>query len=169
MTISGSLDWDNPIAKQSYLRIKIPGDFEITDKSRVASTCTRVNGFSDEISCAFEDSNIDYYLLVKGGFDSKTFDGTSFSFSIAEIQNPSTSKTTQTLEMEILDQYGALLYKAANEVYFMLSPSNFAYVHVESQSKEAGAASIYVVTITLGVETPQSTKLEFLPPSDIEF
>ena len=56
-TITGSLEWDNPIEKQSYLRIKIPSDFTITNANRVASTCTRINGFSDEISCAFEDSS----------------------------------------------------------------------------------------------------------------
>ena len=69
-TISGTLDWDNPIAKQSYLRIKIPDDFVVTDANRVASTCTRISGFTDEISCEFEDSSNNRYMLVKGGFDS---------------------------------------------------------------------------------------------------
>ena len=84
MTFTGTLEWDNPIEKQSYIRIKIPTDFTIVNADRVASTCTRINGFTDEISCEFEDSS-NRYLLVRGGFDSKVFVDTDFSFSIAEI------------------------------------------------------------------------------------
>ena len=71
--------------------------------------------------------------------------------------------------MEIMDKNGGLLYKAENQVYFMFSPSDFAYVHVESQSKEAGASTYYIVTITLSVDTPQSTKLDLQLPSDIDY
>jgi len=73
----------NPVEKQAYLRVKIPGAFLISNYDRVASTCTRLTGFSDEISCSFEkveDSRWGNYMLVKGGFDSEDFDGSEFSF-----------------------------------------------------------------------------------------
>ena len=72
----------------------IPSDFQIENESRVASTCTRITGFSDEILCEFEEtqtSNFGYYLIVRGGFDSATFTGSDFMFSIAEIKNPITT------------------------------------------------------------------------------
>ena len=69
--------------------------------------------------------------------------------------------------MEIYDKLGGLLYKAMNDVDFMLSPSDFSYVYVESKDDTAGVSSIYVVTLTLGVDTPQSSKLEFNPPDDV--
>ena len=56
--------------------------------------------------------------------------------------------------MEIYDKLGGLLYKAMNDVDFMLSPSDFSYVYVESKDDTAGVSSIFVVTLTLGVDTP---------------
>ena len=52
---------------------------------------------------------------------------------------------------------------------FSLSPSDFSYVYVESKDDTAGATSIFVVTLTLGVDTPQSAMLEFNPPDDVVF
>lgn len=88
------MERDNPIEKQAYLRIEIPSDFVVPDADRVASTCTRLTGFSDELSCSFEEqrsSNSPNYLIVAGGFDSETFTATDFSLSISEIQNPKTT------------------------------------------------------------------------------
>ena len=48
-TFKGQTDNELPIEKGSYLRIFIPGDFKIDDYDRVASTCTVIAGFSDEI------------------------------------------------------------------------------------------------------------------------
>jgi hypothetical protein len=42
------------IAKGSYVKIKIPGQFLISDATRVAASCTAILGFSDEILCDFE-------------------------------------------------------------------------------------------------------------------
>ena len=67
LKISGNMERDNPIAKQAYLRIKIPGAFTIDDADRSASTCTRVSGFSDEVTCAFEATStpqVANYLIV---------------------------------------------------------------------------------------------------------
>ncbi len=78
----------NPIEKQAYLRVKIPGDFRIANYDRVRSTCTRLTGFSDEISCTFEDVDDPRwgnYMIVRGGFDSEDFTAFDFSFKIAEI------------------------------------------------------------------------------------
>lgn len=53
--ISGQLtSLDQSIVKQAYLRVLIPSDFTVSDRDRVAATCTAETGFSDEISCAFE-------------------------------------------------------------------------------------------------------------------
>ena len=90
---------NDPIAKQAYLRIKIPGAFTVSNYDRTASTCTSLTGFSDEISCEFEDvvaANYGNYLIVRGGFDSETFTDRDFSFSIAEIMNPLTTEQTDS-------------------------------------------------------------------------
>jgi hypothetical protein len=89
--IKGTMERYNPIEKQAYLTVKIPGGFTIETYDRVASTCTRLTGFSDEISCSFEDVSDPRFgniLVVKGGFDSETFTDLEFSFKIAEIRNP---------------------------------------------------------------------------------
>jgi len=98
--IKGVMEEHNPIEKQASLRIKIPGSFLISNYDRVASTCTRLTGFSDEITCSFEkvadprfDGNI---MIVKGGFDSETFTGREFSLKIAEIKNPFTTQPTES-------------------------------------------------------------------------
>ena len=58
--------------------------------------------------------------------------------------------------MEIYDSLGGLMYQTPDDdsVTFQLSPSDFAYVHVQSKSPTNGVESIYVVTLTLGVDTP---------------
>lgn len=38
-----------PIAKSSYIRINIPGEFEIYDYDVAASTCLKISGYSDEV------------------------------------------------------------------------------------------------------------------------
>mmetsp|Transcript_24490 Transcript_24490/g.30523 ORF Transcript_24490/g.30523 Transcript_24490/m.30523 type:complete len:121 (+) Transcript_24490:1849-2211(+) len=89
--IKGMMERYNPIEKQAYLTVKIPGGFTIENYDRVASTCTHLTGFSDEISCSFEDVSDPRFgniLVVKGGFDSETFTDLEFSFKIAEIRNP---------------------------------------------------------------------------------
>ena len=68
--------------------MKIPPEFTIEEMDRVASTCTRLEGFSDEINCEFDedaDERFGYYLYVYGGFDSNTFDDLTFSFTLAEV------------------------------------------------------------------------------------
>lgn len=52
--ITGRMDRYNPVEKQAYLRVKIPAGFFVENYDRVASTCTRLTGFSDEVSCSFE-------------------------------------------------------------------------------------------------------------------
>lgn len=90
--ISGTMERYNPIEKQAYLQVVIPDAFKIENFDRVASTCTRLTGFSDEVTCSFEaGSPIGHTLVVKGGFDSETFTDREFSFKIAEIFNPLTT------------------------------------------------------------------------------
>ena len=49
-------------------------------------------------------------------------------------------------------------------------PSNFAFVYVESNSPtNADAQSRYIVSITLGVDTPNDSWLVFNPPSQVTF
>jgi hypothetical protein len=49
-----------------------------------------------------------------------------------------------------------------------MGTSDFAFVYVESKSEVNGASSIYVVTVTLGVDTPQSGFLMVFWPDEIE-
>ena len=91
MTFTATMEPDNPIEKQSFIEVFIPSQFTLSNQVRTASTCTALSGFSDEIYCEFKDGSSNrngHTLLVKGGFDSQTFIGSSFSFSIAEIKNP---------------------------------------------------------------------------------
>ena len=112
------MDANSPIEKGAALRLKIPGTFKIDSYDRVASTCTAVSGFSDELSCVFDGTSTDptqgNYLIVSGGFDSKQFTGTDFSFSIKEIKNPYTTEVTDTFEMSIKDKNGGLIYTSKN-------------------------------------------------------
>ena len=73
--------------------------------------------------------------------------------------------------MWIYDQSGGLMYTAKNngEPKFMCGSSDFAFVHIESLNAANGLSSIYTVTITLGVDTPQSAWIEFNPPDEIPF
>ena len=57
LMLTGTMDISNPIAKQAYLKILIPGAFTVDNAARSASTCTRVSGFSDEITCSFETTS----------------------------------------------------------------------------------------------------------------
>lgn len=67
MLLTGSTPNGMIIAKGSYLKVTIPGEFLINDPSRVASSCTVISGFSDEILCEFESVSQRYgsVLTVK--------------------------------------------------------------------------------------------------------
>ena len=72
--------------------------------------------------------------------------------------------------MQILDKTGGIMYVSSNEVRLAAQPSDFAYVHVESRLDVNGAApASYVLTLTLGVNTPDEAWLEFVPPPQISF
>ena len=72
--------------------------------------------------------------------------------------------------MQILDKTGGVMYQSSNTVQLTAQPSNFAFVHVESKSDVNGdAQASYVLTLTLGVNTPNEAWLEFVPPSQISF
>ena len=107
MVITGSTVGMNVIIeKQSILQIFIPKEFTIDDFLRTASTCTVISGFSDEISCKFDetyDNRFGYYLYVRGGFDSKNFMGGSFSFFLSEVKNPFTTQETSSFGLKVLD------------------------------------------------------------------
>ena len=169
--ISGTLTKENTsIVKQAYLRVRIPSSFLVSDNQRVAATCTVLTGFSDEITCEIDDTTRNVtYLIVKNGFDSQDFEGTSFSFSIAELQNPLDTKATESFVMEILDKSDGAMYQSKNSVELSAKPSDFAYVHVVSESDVNGDTANYNVSITLGVNTPNNAWLEFNPPSNVEF
>ena len=55
-------------------------------------------------------------MIVSDGFDSQDFTGTSFSFWVAEIQNPLDTKPTDSFEMQILDKTGGIMYQSSNTV-----------------------------------------------------
>ena len=131
--ISGEMELLNSIEKQAYLKVDLPASFSIENFDRVASTCTRLTGFSDEISCSFEANNKPQItLVVKGGFDSEDFEAREFSFKIAEIINPFTTLPTDTFAMQIYDRIGGLMYTANNKVELAAQASDFAFVHVNS-------------------------------------
>lgn len=94
------------------VKLFIPADFKIIDLDRVASSCTVISGFTDEITCKFEkaDPNFGYLINVSGGFDSKTSMGGTFSFYMQEIQNPFTTQETGKFGLEIFDANGGLQY-----------------------------------------------------------
>jgi hypothetical protein len=85
------------ITKGSFLKIGIPIDFEIYDALIASSTCLKVVGFSDEVSCTLSlytglpSSKARHTLTITNGFASKDFEGGSVSFNISQIRNPRTS------------------------------------------------------------------------------
>lgn len=110
--VSGETVAGRPIQIGSFIRLFIPADFKIPDWDRAASSCTVVSGFSDEITCAFEqnDPNLGYIIKIDGGFDSKTSMGGKFSFFMQEIQNPFTTLETDNFKMDIYDEKEGLQY-----------------------------------------------------------
>ena len=73
--------------------------------------------------------------------------------------------------MEIKDKNGGTMYEQANVLQLSAEPSNFAFVHVESKSQvNSDADNVrYIITLTLGVNTPNQSWLEFTPPAHIKF
>ena len=80
------------------------------DTTVAASTCIKINGFYDEVTCALTTSIFNgATLIVKNGFDSNYFSGsTNFAFNISEIRNPKTSEETPDFKVEIFDATGNL-------------------------------------------------------------
>ena len=161
------------------MRIFIPGDFKIEDYARVASTCTVISGFSDEISCEIEGfaggagpsgpRGDGHYLVAKGGFDSEQYVGDEFSFYISEIKNPFTTQPSGKFDMEIYDKYGGLQYYYPDEFTMKVTASQFSFAFVESQSPVNGVSSLLEVTLTLGVDTPNEAYLAIGLPAELEF
>lgn len=167
-----------PIEKGSYLRVFIPEDFQITDYDRVASTCTTISGFSDEIACELEGRAATvgaggsipggHYLVAKGGFDSEQYVGGEFSFYISEIKNPFTTKPSSSFGFEIFDKQGGLQYSFTGDFTIEVTASKFSYVFVESQSPVNGVASLYDISLTLGVDTPAGAKIAIGLPEELK-
>ena len=80
VTFSATMQPENTIEKQSYLKVLIPREFTIHNAARVASTCLALWGFSDEIQCEIETERFAHAVYVRGGFDSETFTEASFGF-----------------------------------------------------------------------------------------
>lgn len=127
------------VTKGSYLKIGIPTDFDIYDATVAASTCVRVSGFPDEVSCivtlytSITTANSKHYITVRNGFDSDDFEGGSFSFNISEIRNPKNSKETGAFSFEVYDSLGNLEYQYTGiDITFKMSPAPFYYSLVTS-------------------------------------
>ena len=150
-----------PIQMGSFIRLFIPADFKIPDLDRAASSCTVVSGFSDEITCTFEQTspNTGYLIKIYGGFDSKTSMGGKFSFYMQEILNPFTTLETGNFKMDIYDEKEGLQYNYQGNYTQKVSPSQFSYAFAESSSAVVGASSVYQLTLTLSVDTPAGAQI----------
>ena len=58
--------------------------------------------------------------------------------------------------MEIFDKQGGGMYSSNNDipVTALCGPSDFSFVHIAPNSDVNGVITSYVVTATLGVDTP---------------
>ena len=137
----------------------------------MASTCTVISGFSDEILCEFDesDSSDGHYLVAKGGFDSEQYVGDEFSFYISEIKNPFSTQPSQSFGLEIFDKYGGLQYYFDQEFTLEVTASQFSFAFIESQSQMNGVSSLFEVTLTLGVDTPAGAYLAIGLPDELDF
>ena len=128
----------------SYVQLFIPPDFHISNLDRVASSCTVISGFSDEITCTFIKADATGYLIkVAGGFDSKTSAGGKLSFFMQDILNPFTTKKTSAFNIEIYDSVGGLQYNYQKSYTTTVKPSAFSYAYAESQNNVVGVSSTY--------------------------
>ena len=78
----------------------------INDANIASSTCLKISGFSDEITCEIilsQNSLGKHYLIVKNGFDSRSFPGGVLSFNISEIRNPKNTEETGSFTLEVFD------------------------------------------------------------------
>lgn len=61
LSFTATMELEASIEKQSFVRLAIPAKsagyegYTITDYDRTAATCTQVSGFSDELTCDFEE------------------------------------------------------------------------------------------------------------------
>ena len=56
--------------------------------------------------------------------------------------------------MEIYDKHGGMMYESKNTVFAKCGASDFSFVHIAPNSDVNGVITSYVVTATLGVDTP---------------
>lgn len=149
--------WSYGVSKGSIVKVGIPTDFLIYDPTITASTCLKIAGFSDEISCTVVPSTTSnglHMVTVTNGFGSKAFAGGIFSFNISEIRNPHNSIQTGSFSVNVYDANGNLQYTyGGNPVYMMFRPQPFLYAMVSSSSPATGVSSLYTFTLTLSVDT----------------
>ena len=109
-------------------------------------------------------------LEIRGGFDSQTFPGGQFVFSLSDIVNPFTTQETKPFGLYIFDSDGYPLYAPERPSFtFKAEPSDFSFSFVKSDSPTNGVYSIYTVSITLSVDTPQKATLQVVIPSELTF
>ena len=58
------------------------------------------------------------------------------------------------MKLEIYDRVGGLMYASKNTMKMRTASSDFAFVHVESLKPQNGVRAKFLVTVTLGVDTP---------------
>ena len=148
LTFTATMERESSIEKQSSLQVAIPSSYVISNYDRAASTCTTVDGFSDEIICDFEEfvQGSSYHLLnVRGGFDSQTFEARttlSFSFTLSEINNPLTTKVPLGFGIEVYDKYGGKMYEAPEKTFPMgMKTSDFAFAYIDHYTLEESVTS----------------------------
>ena len=94
LSITGQTPEGKQIAKESTVEIHIPNQFYIPNLQRTQSSCSRKEGFSDEISCVLRKVTDGFTLTVLNGFNSQIFSGGAFTLQISEVMNPNTTQAT---------------------------------------------------------------------------
>ena len=148
--------------RSAYIEVFIPSGFEIRDAQRVASSCTAIQGFSDELTCEWVriEERKGSRLKVLGGFTSSTFEGGMLTFTLSEIMNPlTTEEESDGFHASIYDSEGDLLYGMNSEIKVPIRPSPFAFAFIKPGSERNGDYCEYTVSVTLSVDTQVGAKL----------
>ena len=156
---------DEVILQNSYINIQFPSSIEIGNTTSSASSCLRISGFPDDISCSFNDTNS---LIINNGFNSSSYSGGSLVFTISGIRNPRSTATTLSFKTYIYDSSGNGQYSFETGATISVSTvSNLTDISISRSDTTNAVTNTYTFTITLVNVIQDGDYIEVVFPSEI--
>ena len=84
------------------------------------------------------------------------------------ILNPSSTKPTESFEVETLDSSGFSIDKNTGGIFYEASPGSFQYVEIVAENRECGVTTNLKFSLKPSNPLGQDSMLQILFPQDIE-